>query len=126
MASIKAAPTSSSSELRTGSKVLTKHSFDLGGFDWEIAFGMPTTEDRLEILQLDASQMQTEGTLPLESVAAASEGWSAARLSSLWTEAALLAAADGRNAIVDEDVAQAFERVARRPVRETKGATDGK
>ena len=96
-----------------------------GRFDWEIAFGMPTVEDRLEILQLGASQMQTEGTLPLESVAAASEGWSAARLSSLWTEAALLAAADGRNAIADEDVAQAFERVARRPVRETKGATDG-
>jgi len=69
--------------------------------------------------------MKTNGTLPLKSVAAASHGWSAARLSSLWTEAALLAAADGRKAIVDEDVAQAFERVARRPVRETKGTTNG-
>lgn len=96
-----------------------------GRFDWEIAFGMPTLEDRLEILQLGAGQMKTDGTLPLESVAAASDGWSAARLSSLWTEAALLAAADGRRAIVDEDVAQAFERVARRPVRETKGTTNG-
>lgn len=96
-----------------------------GRFDWEIAFGMPTAEDRLEILQLGAGQMKTEGTLPLESVAAASDGWSAARLASLWTEAALLAAADGRKAIVDEDVAQAFERVARRPMRETKGVTSG-
>lgn len=96
-----------------------------GRFDWEIAFGMPTPEDRLEILQVGARQMQTEGTLPLEAVAAASDGWSAARLTSLWTEAALLAAADGRKAIVDEDVAQAFERVSRRPVRETKGAIDG-
>ena len=96
-----------------------------GRFDWEIAFGMPTAEDRLEILQLGAGQMKTEGTLPLESVAAASDGWSAARLASLWTEAALLAAADGRKAIVDEDVAQAFERVARRPMRETKGVISG-
>lgn len=96
-----------------------------GRFDWEIAFGMPTAEDRLEILQLGAAQMKTEGTLPLESVAAASDGWSAARLASLWTEAALLAAADGRKAVVDEDVAQAFERVARRPMRETKGVASG-
>lgn len=96
-----------------------------GRFDWEIAFGLPTGEDRLEILQLGAGQMKTEGALGLEAVAAASDGWSAARLASLWTEAALLAAGDGRTAIVDEDVAQAFERVARRPVRETKGVTNG-
>lgn len=96
-----------------------------GRFDWEIAFGMPTAEDRLEILQLGAGQMKTEGVLGLEVVAAASDGWSAARLASLWTEAALLAAGDGRTAIVDEDVAQAFERVARRPVREAKGASNG-
>lgn len=96
-----------------------------GRFDWEITFGLPTAQDRLEILELGAAQMQAQGTLPLESVAAASDGWSAARLSSLWTEAALFAAADDRRAIVDEDVAQAFERVSRRPVRETKGATNG-
>lgn len=96
-----------------------------GRFDWEIAFGLPTAEDRLEILQLGAGQMKTEGALGLEVVAAASDGWSAARLASLWTEAALLAAGDGRTAIVDEDVAQAFERVAQRPVREAKGASIG-
>lgn len=96
-----------------------------GRFDWEIAFGMPNAEDRLEILQLGAGQMKTEGVLGLEVVAAASDGWSAARLASLWTEAALLAAGDGRTSIADEDVAQAFERVARRPVRETKGASNG-
>jgi transitional endoplasmic reticulum ATPase len=96
-----------------------------GRFDWEIVFGMPTAGDRLEILQLGAGQTKTEGVLGLEVVAAASDGWSAARLASLWTEAALLAAGDGRSAIVDEDVAQAFERVARRPVREAKGASNG-
>ena len=35
------------------------------------------------------------------------------------------AESDGRTAIVDEDLAQAFERVARRPVREAKGASVG-
>lgn len=92
-----------------------------GRFDWEIEFGMPTPDDRLEILKLGASQIKTEGPIPLQSMAAASDRWSAARLSSLWTEAALVAAADGRSAVVAEDAAQAFERVARRPVRETRG-----
>ncbi|MCK6212140.1 AAA family ATPase [Georgenia sp. EYE_87] len=88
-----------------------------GRFDWEIEFGLPNVTDRYEILRVRASQLKTLGELPLEDIAALSEGWSAAELTSVWTEAALLAAGDSRDVLAAEDVAQAFERVAQRPRR---------
>lgn len=88
-----------------------------GRFDWEIEFGLPTVADRYEILKVRASQLTTSGELPLEDIAALSEGWSAAELTLIWTEAALLAAGDSRDVLAAEDVAQAFERVALRPRR---------
>ncbi|KGD87648.1 ATP-binding protein [Rhizobium sp. YS-1r] len=89
-----------------------------GRFDWEIEFGKPTFEDRLSILQVGARRLQTTGDLPLEDVAEQSVGWSAAELTALWSEAALMAASDGRDKINSEDVAIAFERVSLRPRRE--------
>lgn len=89
-----------------------------GRFDWEIEFGKPTFEDRLSILQVGARRLQTTGDLPLEDVAEQSVGWSAAELTALWSEAALMAASDGRDKINPEDVAIAFERVSLRPRRE--------
>lgn len=88
-----------------------------GRFDWEIAFGMPTAQDRFEILKVRSSQLSTTGDLPLEDLAALTEGWSAADLTSIWTEAALVAAGDEREFIAAEDLAQAFERVVGRPRR---------
>lgn len=88
-----------------------------GRFDWEIQFGTPTWEDRVQILRAGAKKLNTTGGLPMEDVATLTEQWSAAELASIWTESALLAAADSRNCIAAEDVAQAYERVARRPRR---------
>lgn len=88
-----------------------------GRFDWEIEFGMPTLLDRLEILQVGMRQIQCSTDLPVIEVAERTHSWSAARLASIWTEAALIAAADNRNKIAGEDFAQAYERVARRPER---------
>ncbi|MGJ0203045.1 AAA family ATPase [Leucobacter sp. gxy201] len=89
-----------------------------GRFDWEIDFGLPNRQDRLEILQVRASQLETSDELPLEDVAVLTDGWSAAELTAIWTEAALVAAGDDREAISPEDLAMAYERVARRPRRE--------
>lgn len=86
-----------------------------GRFDWEIEFGLPNLLDRLEILRVHAKQLKTSGDLPLEDIAVLSEGWSAAELTSIWTEAALVAAGDSRGEIAGEDTAQAYERVASRP-----------
>lgn len=91
-----------------------------GRFDWEIQFGMPTLEDRFEILSVGARHLKTTGELPLQEVALLTDGWSAARLSSIWSEAALLAAGDSRKTISDEDVAVALERVSERPERTSR------
>lgn len=91
-----------------------------GRFDWEISFGLPTDSDRVEILMVGARKLKTSGDLPIEEIAALTEGWSAARLSSIWTEAALVAAGEGRGSISDEDMAEAFERVLRRPSRDRR------
>jgi transitional endoplasmic reticulum ATPase len=92
-----------------------------GRFDWEIPFGMPTLEDRFEILSVGARRLKTTGELPLQELALLTDGWSAARLSSIWTEAALVAAGDDRKTVSDEDVAMALERVGERPERISKG-----
>lgn len=88
-----------------------------GRFDWEIEFGLPTLIDRLDILKVGMRGIRCSENLPIIEVAVRTHDWSAARLASLWTEAALIAAADGRSSIAGEDFARAFERVARRPDR---------
>ncbi len=88
-----------------------------GRFDWEIEFGTPTLSDRLEILAVGARRLATRGELPFADVAVMTDGWSAAELTAIWAEAALLAVGDRREAISGDDMAQAFERVASRPRR---------
>lgn len=88
-----------------------------GRFDWEIEFGMPTEDDRLQILQVGSRKLAVSSDLPLRELAAATEGWTPADVSSLWSEAALIAAGESRGQIAGEDLARSFERVARRPRR---------
>lgn len=95
-----------------------------GRFDWEIDFPLPTTADRYKILQVRSSQLTTVDPLPLEDLAQLTDGWSGAMLTAIWTEAALVAAGDGRKAIADEDLALAFERVRTRPIRVHAAAGD--
>lgn len=83
-----------------------------GRFDWEIRFPLPDRTDREEILQKGAGRLSTRGVLPHAMVAGRTEGWSAAELSAIWSEAALLAASVGRSAIRDEDYVGGLERVA--------------
>ncbi|QCQ91770.1 ATP-binding protein [Rhodococcus sp. SGAir0479] len=93
-----------------------------GRFDWEISFDLPTAQDRHEILEASARNLATLDDLPIAEVAALTDGWSAARLNSIWTEASLVAAGDNRSSISGEDLALAFERVASRPSRTSKQA----
>lgn len=96
-----------------------------GRFDWEIQFTLPSLEDRYRVLEVSVRGLAADGELPLEEIAERSDGWSAAKLSSLWTEAALLAASDSRSAICEEDVAEAFEVVSMRPDHPKHGTADG-
>ncbi len=95
-----------------------------GRFDWEINFPLPNRHDREQILQASARRIPTDGILPHSWIAQNTELWSAADLSAIWSEAALLAAADDREVIIAEDFVGGFERVAaqrRRIVKQSSG-----
>ena len=70
-----------------------------GRFDWEIKFPYPAREDREAILRISQKRHRVTGDLPHAYVAAKTEGWSGAELAAIWTEAALLAVTDERDAI---------------------------
>jgi transitional endoplasmic reticulum ATPase len=89
-----------------------------GRFDWEINFPLPGPTDRLDILTVSARKLKTHGPLPHEQIAAETEGWSAAELAAIWSEAALLAVSDGgREVIMAEDYVGGTARVAAQRLR---------
>jgi transitional endoplasmic reticulum ATPase len=96
-----------------------------GRFDWEIVFPLPSSLERLQILHASAKRHATLEPLPLELVVTQTNGWSAADLTALWTEAALLAAEDERKRIGAEDFLVGFNRVKMQRQRPGRGATTG-
>lgn len=83
-----------------------------GRFDWQIDFPLPGRTDREAILRVHARGLSTVDPLPHAWTAANTEGWSPAELAAIWKEAALLAAAEDREAIMIEDYLGGHERVA--------------
>lgn len=86
-----------------------------GRFDWQIDFPLPTVSDRLAILRQSSRTLRTDDPLPHEFVATQTEGWSAAALAAIWTEAALLAVDDDRDIIMVEDYLGGMDRVGAHP-----------
>ncbi|MFI5729257.1 ATP-binding protein [Kribbella sp. NPDC051587] len=87
-----------------------------GRFDWQIDFMLPVEADRQAILRTSSKKLEVAGDLPLAEIAKKTEGWSAADLTAIWTEAALLAVVDDRDAILPEDCYGGYERVLRHKV----------
>ena len=83
-----------------------------GRFDWELEFPLPRVHDRLAILRAVAGRLATTGPLPHTQVSRETEGWTAAELAAIWSEAALLAVQDRRESIIAEDYIGGFERVS--------------
>ena len=83
-----------------------------GRFDWELEFPLPDVPDRFAILTSAARRLNTEGSLPHTQISRDTEGWSAAELTAIWSEASLLAVQDGRESIMAEDYVAGFERVS--------------
>ena len=97
-----------------------------GRFDWEIHFPYPNESDREDILVKTARRLQTREKLPHGDIAARTEGWSAAELAAILTEAALLAVEDGRREIYEEDYIGGFQRRLRyRELSAEIGSTGG-
>jgi transitional endoplasmic reticulum ATPase len=82
-----------------------------GRFDWEIHFPLPALDDREQILIASARKLATTDPLPHRAIAAQTEGWSAAELTAIWTEAALFAVTDDRAVLMAEDYIAGFEAV---------------
>jgi transitional endoplasmic reticulum ATPase len=83
-----------------------------GRFDWEIEFPIPNQDDRVEILSATARQLQVSELLDHQKMAEATEGWSAAELSAIFSEAALMAVNEKRGEIISEDYWAGFDRVS--------------
>lgn len=92
-----------------------------GRFDWEIEFPPPNEGDREEILRASSHSLATDDDLSHSVIAKDTQSWSAADLAAIWSEAALIAAKDGRRKICDEDYFIGFERV-RKQRRRTKSS----
>lgn len=84
-----------------------------GRFDWEINFPEPDEADRVAVLRASGRGLRKAEDLPLERIAAETDGWSSAALAAVWTEAGLLAVDDSRTTILSEDVLGGVDRVRR-------------
>ncbi len=96
-----------------------------GRFDWEIKFTEPDERDRERILRASSRKLKTDDDLSHAKVAGESRSWSAADLAAIWSEAALVAAKDGRRRISDEDYLIGFEKVAEQRRRLKPSRRDG-
>ena len=77
------------------------------------------------ILQVATKRFNISDNLPHAWVAQKTEGWSAADLAAIWTEAGLLAAADDRSVILAEDYVGGFELVSAQKHRTVKLSMKG-
>jgi len=82
-----------------------------GRFDWEVNFPSPDRFDREDILRKTGRNKKVSEPLPYAFIAHKTDGWSAAELAAIWSEAALLAVKDARALVIGEDLVGGFERV---------------
>ncbi len=91
-----------------------------GRFDRRVNIDLPDRKDREAILKVHFSEKPVSKDVDLDSLAAKSAGSSGADLANIANEAAILAARHNRKVIENEDVVQAFEKVAIGPERKSK------
>lgn len=91
-----------------------------GRFDRRVTIDLPDRPDRLEILKLHFAEKPVSKTVDLASLAAKTAGSSGADLANMANEAAIVAARRGRKVIENEDLVEAFEKVAIGPERKSK------
>lgn len=82
-----------------------------GRFDRQVLVDRPDLQGRLEILNIHAKEVKLGADVDLKAIATRTPGFAGADLANLVNEAALLAARNGRQAVAQEDFAEAIERV---------------
>ena len=95
-----------------------------GRFDRHVNVTLPERKDRLEILKVHFKNKPTEKDVDLNALAKKTAGSSGADLANIANEAAITAAREGHKAITNNDLTEAFERVAIGPQRKSKVMSD--
>jgi cell division protease FtsH len=95
-----------------------------GRFDRRVMIGLPDRKDREAILKVHFSKKPLAKNVDLDALAAKTAGSSGADLANIANEAAIVAARHNRNEITQEDVTNAFEKVAIGPERKSKIMSD--
>jgi cell division protease FtsH len=95
-----------------------------GRFDRRITVDLPTLEDRRKILEIHAADKVLGGDVDLKRVARGTPGFSGADLENLLNEAALLAAREDKEAVEQEDIEEARDKVTMGLERESVALTD--
>ena len=91
-----------------------------GRFDRRVGIGLPDRKDRYAILKVHFAKKPVNKSVDLEALAAKTAGSSGADLANIANEAAIVVARSNRNVITNEDVTEAFEKVAIGPERKSK------
>ncbi len=91
-----------------------------GRFDRHVNVTLPERKDRVEILKVHFKNKPIADDVNLDALAAKTAGSSGADLANIANEAAIGAARNNRKVITNDDVTEAFERVAIGPERKSK------
>lgn len=91
-----------------------------GRFDRRVGVGLPDRKDREAILKVHFDKKPLSKSVDLDALAAKTAGSSGADLANIANEAAIVAARNDRKEINQQDVTEAFEKVAIGPERKTK------
>ena len=95
-----------------------------GRFDRRITVDLPTLRDREKILEIHARDKVLSEDVDLERVARGTPGFSGADLENLLNEAALLAARQDKDAVEQDDIEEARDKVMMGLERESVALTD--
>ena len=91
-----------------------------GRFDRRVNITLPERRDREAILKVHFKNKPTDDTVNIDKLAAKTAGSSGADLANMANEAAIIAARNSRKKITNDDLTEAFEKVAIGPERKTK------
>ena len=95
-----------------------------GRFDRRVTITLPERKDREAILKVHFKKKPTDETVDLDKLAAKTAGSSGADLANMANEAAIIAARRNKKKLSNDELTEAFERVAIGPERKTKIMND--
>lgn len=95
-----------------------------GRFDRRTNIMLPERKDREAILKVHFKNKPTDSSVDLDKLAAKTAGSSGADLANIANEAAIITARDNRKKITNNDITEAFEKVAIGPERKAKVMTE--